>query len=133
MMKQRVFFLALAGIALVGTTLASTAFAQHAGHDHGSARPAAAAGAPAAPTASAATAAPAAIASARAVGVVRKLDPAKLTATIAHEPVRSLNWAAMTMLFKVRDKAVFGKLTVGAKIDFDFVQEGDDYVVTGLK
>ena len=46
--------------------------------------------------------------------------------------VRS-NWPPMTMGFKVRDKALFGKLAPGAKIEFDFVQEGEDYVVTALQ
>jgi len=39
----------------------------------------------------------------------------------------------MTMAFKFRDKALFGKLAPGAKIEFDFVQEGEDYVVTALQ
>ena len=43
----------------------------------------------------------------------------------------------MTMSFKVKvkdkDKDMLNKLTVDKKIDFGFVKEGDDYVVTKVQ
>jgi Cu(I)/Ag(I) efflux system protein CusF len=45
---------------------------------------------------------------------------------LSHEPVKSLNWPAMTMGFKVRDKALFEKLTKGRKVEVEFVQSGKD-------
>jgi Cu(I)/Ag(I) efflux system protein CusF len=39
----------------------------------------------------------------------------------------------MTMGFVVKDKAVADKLKPGQKIEFQFVQEGRDYVVTSVK
>ena len=64
------------------------------------------------------------------VGVVRKLDAKAGSVTLAHEPVKTLNWPAMTMAFKVQDKAAFDKLGAGKKVEFEFEQRGKDYVIT---
>ena len=45
-----------------------------------------------------------------ATGVVKSVDRAKSTVTLAHDPVKSLNWPAMTMPFTVTDKALLEKL-----------------------
>ncbi|MES2363425.1 MAG: copper-binding protein [Pseudomonadota bacterium] len=39
----------------------------------------------------------------------------------------------MIMSFQVKDKDLLGKLVVDKKVDFGFVREGDDYVVTTMK
>lgn len=52
------------------------------------------------------------------VGVVKKIDAKGLSVTIAHDPIKALNWPAMTMPFKVADKAVLANLKVGAKVRF---------------
>jgi Cu/Ag efflux protein CusF len=49
------------------------------------------------------------------------------------EPVRTMDWPSMTMAFKVMDKALMDKLTKDKKVDFEFRQEGRDYIVTGVK
>ena len=67
----------------------------------------------------------------QATGVVTKTDRDRVT--IRHEPVPSMNWPTMTMAFKVKDKAVMDKLKKDRKIRFEFVQEGKDYVVTGVR
>jgi Cu(I)/Ag(I) efflux system protein CusF len=69
----------------------------------------------------------------KAVGVVKKLDSKAGTATIAHEQVKTLNWPAMTMPFKVQDKALMGKLGEGKKVEFEFEQRGKDSVITSVK
>lgn len=69
----------------------------------------------------------------KATGVVRKIDPKAGTVTLAHDPVRSLNWPAMTMGFQVRDKMLLDKFAVGKKVEFEFVQQGPDYVVTAVR
>jgi len=69
----------------------------------------------------------------KATGVVKKVDPKAGTVTLAHDPVKSLNWPAMTMGFQVRDKALLEKLQPGKKIEFEFVQQGKDYVITTVK
>jgi len=69
----------------------------------------------------------------QASGTVKMLDAGKGTVTFDHEPVKSLNWPAMTMTFAVRDKMLLDKLTLGKKAEFEFVQDGKGYVVTGVK
>jgi Cu(I)/Ag(I) efflux system protein CusF len=66
-------------------------------------------------------------------GVVKAVDPAKGTVTLAHEPVPSLKWPKMTMGFAVNDKSLFDKLAVGKKVAVEFVQQGSNYVVTEVK
>ena len=39
----------------------------------------------------------------RGSGVVKKIDSASGDITIAHEPIKTLGWPAMTMSFKARD------------------------------
>jgi Cu(I)/Ag(I) efflux system protein CusF len=68
-----------------------------------------------------------------ATGVVKKVDAAKSTVTLAHDPIKSLNWPAMTMDFRVRDKASLAKLKPDQKIQFELMQQGKDYVITSVK
>ena len=69
-----------------------------------------------------------------ATGVVKKVDAAKSTVTLAHDPVKSLNWQAMTMDFQVRDKASLAKLKPGQKIEFELVEEKKgSYVISRIK
>ena len=69
----------------------------------------------------------------KATGVVKKVDPKAGTVTLSHNPVKSLNWPAMTMGFTVKDKALLDKLAVDKKVEFEFVQQGKDYVITSVK
>jgi len=66
-------------------------------------------------------------------GVVKKVDSKAGTVTLAHDPVMSLNWPAMTMGFTVKDKALLDKVQPGKKIEFEFAQHGKDYVITSVK
>jgi Cu(I)/Ag(I) efflux system protein CusF len=66
-------------------------------------------------------------------GVVKKIDASSGKVLIEHGPVKSLNWPAMTMSFVVKDKKLLDKLAVDKKADFEFVQQGDQYVVTAIK
>lgn len=65
--------------------------------------------------------------------VVKNVDAASGKVTLAHEPVKSLNWPAMTMGFAVKDKMLLDKLAVGKKVHVEFVQQGSDYVVTAVR
>jgi len=67
----------------------------------------------------------------KATGVVTKIDKDKVS--IKHEPVPSLNWPAMTMAFKVKDRSLIEKLKKDEKVSVEFVREGRDYVVTAVK
>lgn len=68
-----------------------------------------------------------------AAAVVKNVDAANGKVTLAHEPVKSLNWPAMTMGFAVKDKKLFDKLAVGKKVNVDILQQGSDYVVTAVR
>ncbi len=67
------------------------------------------------------------------VGIVTKIDRAKGVVTLAHGAIKSLGWPAMTMSFTVRDKALFDRLAIDKKVEFGFVQQGKDYVITAVK
>jgi len=69
----------------------------------------------------------------KATGVVKRVDRDKGAVTLAHDPVASLKWPAMTMSFLVKDKTTLDKLPAGGKVEFEFVQQGKDYVITGVK
>ena len=69
----------------------------------------------------------------KATGVVKKVDPKSGTVTLAHEAIKSLNWPAMAMGFQVKDKTLVDELRPGKKVDFEFVQQGKDYVITSVK
>ena len=69
----------------------------------------------------------------KATGTVKTVDKAKGTVTLAHGPVKELKWSSMTMTFGVKDKSMLEKLAAGKKVEFEFVQQGKDYVVTGVK
>lgn len=68
-----------------------------------------------------------------ATGVVKKADPGSGVVTLSHEPVKDLNWPAMTMGFKVADKASFTKLVEGKKVEVQFKRIDKDYVITAVK
>lgn len=66
-------------------------------------------------------------------GLVKKVDPNAGRVTLAHGPVKSMNWPAMEMGFEVKDKAMLDKLKVGQEVDFQFQQDGKRYVVTSVQ
>ncbi len=65
-----------------------------------------------------------------AVGVVDEINPTKGIVTISHEPIKSLDWPAMTMDFTVQDKKLLGKMAKGKKIHFAFVEHRGNYLIT---
>lgn len=66
-------------------------------------------------------------------GTVKSVDAAKGTVTLDHGPVSTMNWPAMTMTFKAKDKKLLEGLKPGKKVEFDFVQQGKDHVITAVK
>jgi Cu/Ag efflux protein CusF len=69
----------------------------------------------------------------KATAVVKEVDVANGKVMLAHEPVKSLNWPAMTMGFAVKDKTLLDKLAVGKRVNVEFRKEGTDYVVISVK
>ncbi len=53
--------------------------------------------------------------------------------TIAHGPVESLGWPAMTMTFLAQSGQVLQGLNVGDPVDFQFRQAGEQYLLTSIK
>ena len=66
-------------------------------------------------------------------GTVKKVDPAGGKVTIAHGPIPTMKWPAMNMTFTVKDKALLAKFSQDKKVEFEFVQQGSDYVITSAK
>jgi len=69
----------------------------------------------------------------RGVGVVKDINAADGVVTLVHEPIKSLNWPAMTMSFQVKDKTLLNQVKPGDKVRFTVVQAGKDYVITSMK
>jgi Cu(I)/Ag(I) efflux system periplasmic protein CusF len=108
--------------ALISTMLCASALAQTV------TSPTSAAVAPAAP----ATSAPMA-AKGMTEGEVRKVDKEAKKVTLKHGPIKNLDMPGMTMVFQVRDAALFDKLTAGDKIMFTAEQLQGAFVVTGVE
>ncbi len=67
------------------------------------------------------------------VGTVKKVDSAGGKVTIAHGPIPTMKWPAMNMTFTVKDKALLGKFSQDKKVEFEFVEQASDYVITSVK
>ena len=68
-----------------------------------------------------------------ATGVVTNVDRAAGKVTLKHDPIKSLNWPSMTMAFGVKDKAMLDKVANDKKVEFEFVQQGQQFVITSIK
>ena len=66
-------------------------------------------------------------------GVVTNVDRAGGKVTVKHDPIKSLNWPTMTMAFAVRDKAMLDKVAKDKKVEFEFMQQGQQFVITSIK
>jgi Cu(I)/Ag(I) efflux system protein CusF len=66
-------------------------------------------------------------------GKVTKVDRSAGRVTIAHGPVASLKWPAMTMAFEVKDQSLLDKAKVGETIEFSFVESNREHVITAIK
>ena len=89
-MKTLLLAIAALGVSATGALAHGQDHSEHAGH-----------------------AAPAAAGSVEGTGVVKKIDAKTGSVTIAHDPIKALNWPAMTMPFKVADKALLAKVAAG--------------------
>ncbi len=69
----------------------------------------------------------------RGTGVVTNVDRAGGKVTLKHDPIKSLNWPTMTMAFAVKDKAMLDKVAKDRKVEFEFVQQGQQFVITSIK
>jgi len=63
-------------------------------------------------------------------GIVQSIDGDKIT--LAHGPISSIGWPAMTMTFTAGPGAANG-LKAGDKVDFNFRQDQGTYVLTSVE
>ena len=68
---------------------------------------------------------------ASATGTVEAIDPASGKLTIAHGPVASLQWPAMTMGFKATPEQL-ASVKTGQQVQFDFESTGMDGTITRI-
>jgi Cu(I)/Ag(I) efflux system periplasmic protein CusF len=64
---------------------------------------------------------------------VRKIDKEAKKVTLKHGPIKNLDMPGMTMVFQVRDAALFDKMAAGDKIMFTAEQLQGAFVVTGVE
>ena len=70
---------------------------------------------------------------ASAVGVVQQVKPEEGKVKISHEPIAALGWPAMTMTFRVKDKAVLEGIAAGDKVRFDLEKGATGLVITRME
>jgi len=70
---------------------------------------------------------------ASAVGVVQQVKPEEGKIKISHEPIPALGWPAMTMYFRVKDKAVLEGIAAGDKVRFDLEKGATGLVITRME
>jgi Cu(I)/Ag(I) efflux system protein CusF len=68
---------------------------------------------------------------ASATGTIEAIDAAAGKITIAHEPVPSLQWPAMTMGFRATPEQI-ASVQVGQTVRFDFESKGMDAAITQI-
>jgi Cu/Ag efflux protein CusF len=66
-------------------------------------------------------------------GEVRKIDKAAGKVTIKHGPMPKFDMPAMTMVYRVKDKAMLDQLKPGDKIRFDADGVGGEFTVLRLE
>jgi Cu/Ag efflux protein CusF len=66
-------------------------------------------------------------------GTVKKVDAKTKKVTLIHEELKSLEMPAMTMVFRVKDDALFEKLKEGASIEFVAERVEGKLTVTEVK
>ena len=69
----------------------------------------------------------------RGTGQIESLDARAGTVMVAHEPIPSLGWPAMTMEFSVANPSLLSGLKPGARMTFEVVQrKPGDFVITSV-
>jgi Cu(I)/Ag(I) efflux system periplasmic protein CusF len=96
--------------------LATPAFAQQKAEDHSAHHPAAAASA-----------------ADLTEGEIRKVDKDSKKLTIKHGEIKNLDMPPMTMVFQVRDSALFDKVKPGDKVRFVVEKASSGLVVTDIQ
>ncbi len=64
---------------------------------------------------------------------VKEINLDKGIVKLAHGPIASLKWPAMTMDFRIEDRALMQGIKVDDAVTFVFIQSNGDYVITHIK
>ena len=64
---------------------------------------------------------------------VRKIDKDQARLTLRHAEIKKLDMPAMTMVFRMRDKAALDSLAVGDKVQFEAEKIEGQFVVTSIR
>ena len=65
-------------------------------------------------------------------GEVRKIDAAAGRITLKHGEIKQLDMPPMTMVFRVKDLALLGKVQVGDRVKFAAEKIDGQYTVTSI-
>ncbi|MCW5590597.1 MAG: copper-binding protein [Burkholderiales bacterium] len=65
-------------------------------------------------------------------GVVQKIDQGAGKITLKHGEIKNLGMPPMTMVFRVKDKILLEKVSVGEKVKFRAEQPDGTYTVTAI-
>ena len=68
-----------------------------------------------------------------AVGVVQQTRPEQGKIKISHEAIPALDWPPMTMLFRVKDKAVLEGIAAGDKVRFELEKGATGLEITRME
>ena len=66
-------------------------------------------------------------------GVVEKIDVQAQTITLKHGPIKNLDMAAMTMVFKTKSPALLNKVKTGDKVKFRAEMPNGSLTVTAIE
>jgi Cu(I)/Ag(I) efflux system membrane fusion protein len=68
----------------------------------------------------------------RGTGRITAVDPARGRLEMAHDPIPTLDWPAMTMPFEVADRALLKGLKQGQQVSFELARQGEGYGVVSI-
>ncbi len=68
-----------------------------------------------------------------ATGVVQQVKPEQDKVKIDHAPIAALGWPAMSMYFRVKDKAVLKDIGPGDKVRFVMEKDAKGLVITRIE
>lgn len=66
-------------------------------------------------------------------GEVRKIDTAQEKITLRHGPIKTLDMESMTMVFRVKDKAMLTSVKVGDKVKFRAERVNGQITITKMQ
>ena len=66
-------------------------------------------------------------------GVVRGVDKANGKVRLTHEPIESMGWPKLTLIFRLKDYALADRVTDGDSVEFSLERSATGYVISDLR